>query len=131
MAQNGLLTQPQSTRPRGARHGCDKQCRHRLRVSIHAPSWGATRDDRRDTSIERVSIHAPSWGATVEADKWKPITWFQSTRPRGARRPSCGAWCHPYDSFNPRALVGRDSTTTAHRPAPLSFNPRALVGRDC
>ena len=37
----------------------------RLRVSIHAPVWGATRAKQVNLSKTGVSIHAPVWGATV------------------------------------------------------------------
>ena len=33
-------------------------------VSIHAPVWGATKDEITDTDDTQVSIHAPVWGAT-------------------------------------------------------------------
>ena len=55
----------QSTRPRGARH-------HRPSV-VHGPV--------------RVSIHAPAWGATLNAiHNGDLVRQFQSTRPRGARQ---------------------------------------------
>ena len=54
-----------------------------------------------------VSIHAPARGATSMVAYWCRRSWFQSTRPRGARpfllqirgRGRC---------FNPRARAGRD-----------------------
>ena len=80
-----------------------------MRVSIHAPAWGATRQRRtplpshrgfnprarvgrdRECVIQHllcgcVSIHAPAWGATVTPPAvLTAVTTFQSTRPRGAR----------------------------------------------
>ena len=58
-----------------------------LHVSIHAPTWGATRPEclSRFRRIE-VSIHAPTWGATP-----------------APRRRSRSSTC-----FNSRAHVGRD-----------------------
>ena len=78
------------------------------RVSIHAPTWGATEKTRKQQRKEKVSIHAPTWGATAlpavkEAEKSVSIhapTWgatavvvdyldqlmFQSTLPRGERQ---------------------------------------------
>ncbi len=35
-----------------------------LRVSIHAPLWGATENPEHEILYQRVSIHAPLWGAT-------------------------------------------------------------------
>ena len=34
-------------------------------VSIHAPTWGATRIHKPGISVWGVSIHAPTWGATA------------------------------------------------------------------
>ena len=141
----------QSTRPRGARHAFQMATCGRSNVSIHAPTWGATR-------ISLILI---------------PTMWFQSTRPRGARRacsissarvprfnprahvgrdrkrqlkssarrvsihaPTWGATSSVFSclssmgGFNPRAHVGRDSILDADTGLPGSFNPRAHVGRD-
>ena len=81
---------------------------HNIKVSIHAPTWGATgkgltlhrsfefqstrprgaRRGFRNSGIlcNQVSIHAPTWGATAEALAILSMVPFQSTRPRGARR---------------------------------------------
>jgi len=100
-----------------------------------------------------VSIHAPAWGATKYHPK-VPINWvtFQSTRPRGARLYDLPIE-EAFDSFNPRARVGRDGRmrerlrracgVSIHAPAwgatknslgahrkRTCFNPRARVGRD-
>ena len=56
-----------------------------------------------------VSIHAPTWGATKGGSEEHNKRLFQSTRPRGARRN----WSVPITQtkcFNPRAHVGRDIT---------------------
>ena len=92
--------------------GCDKeQCRcfYTKRVSIHAPTWGATDTPADDADGGRVSIHAPTWGATRRScrcrscpRRFNPRTHvgcddregilrevealFQSTHPRGVRR---------------------------------------------
>ena len=79
----------QSTHPRGVRLPApDGHAKHEVRVSIHAPAWGATstfmrivrytsefqsthpRGVRLDSFCgfirrRNVSIHAPAWGATV------------------------------------------------------------------
>ena len=36
-----------------------------LRISIHAPAWGATGDETGKLTAFEISIHAPAWGATV------------------------------------------------------------------
>ncbi len=97
-----------------------------------------------------VSIHAPVWGATYRFAFETACGTFQSTRPCGARQDST-LTAHRYQSFNPRARVGRDAIgqtikgvkyVSIHAPVwgatyhtPLihptdSFNPRARVGRD-
>lgn len=35
-------------------------------ISIHAPTWGATRQSKRRPVFRKISIHAPTWGATVK-----------------------------------------------------------------
>ena len=111
----GLATalEPPHFNPR-TRVGCDTMtsqfCRHFVRVSIHAPAWGATSlASHADASATAVSIHAPAWGATP------------SCRPSPAGIPC----------FNPRTRVGCDDL---HRQGqsgvPPSFNPRTRVGCD-
>ena len=55
--------------------------------------------------------------------------WFQSTRPRGARRGDVSILADQ-ECFNPRARVGRDLSALPLRVSSSSFNPRARVGRD-
>ena len=38
-----------------------------VRISIHAPAWGATCNARYTTKSGEISIHAPAWGATIRA----------------------------------------------------------------
>ena len=128
----GTADRFQSTRPRGARRGRDGACQHGGRVSIHAPTRGATRGrgagtrtrgcfnprahEGRDSppspvSSARcpVSIHAPTRGATWTVLDPKAFTaLFQSTRPRGAR-PAAPPWRPSHTCFNPRAHEGRDT----------------------
>ena len=54
----------QFTRPRGARQCSEFVCFNSQTVSIHAPTWGATKLSRAAKLIIHVSIHAPTWGAT-------------------------------------------------------------------
>ena len=82
----------QSTRPHGARRPPAPRRRSAGHVSIHAPAWGATRDD----------------GVDAVGDL------FQSTRPHGARRLCLVRWTDP-DCFNPRARMGRDDTPVVRR----------------
>ena len=88
----GLATalEPPHFNPR-TRVGCDTMtsqfCRHFVRVSIHAPAWGATSlASHADASATAVSIHAPAWGATLRriVERYHQEM-FQSTHPRGVR----------------------------------------------
>ena len=74
----------QSTRPRGARPRTRGRSLPCGRVSIHAPTWGATWQPTKYTH-RIVSIHAPTWGATLLSFEFLGLYKFQSTRPRGAR----------------------------------------------
>ena len=118
----------QSTHPHGVRRSGTALflC---LRVSIHAPTWGATGHDAslsffyafqsthphgvRRSSIPRfvipefVSIHAPTWGATQY---------------RQRNQPSRG--------FNPRTHMGCDWSFTDLSAVRLGFNPRTHMGCD-
>jgi len=115
------------------RAGCDQRnprCVSPSDVSIHAPARGATNNSRIDRYFLCVSIHAPARGATayriafqnsplvsihapargatattIVSDRSKK---FQSTHPRGVRRP----------------------TFIMPRQVPLSFNPRTRAGCD-
>ena len=55
----------QSTRPRGARPLLPGNIPLGVHVSIHAPTWGATPSRLRKSRPQDVSIHAPTWGATI------------------------------------------------------------------
>ncbi len=120
----------QSTRPRGARHQGRVHGLVHCPVSIHAPAWGATdrpapRRRRRSSFNPRARVGRD--GAAVL--RMVPLSMFQSTRPRGARRsgrPSAACT----RCFNPRARVGRDARQRQNPEHHQSFNPRARVGRD-
>ena len=54
-------------------------------VSIHAPAWGATNQMSEVKKVNTVSIHAPAWGATAISSISYNSLMFQSTLPRGER----------------------------------------------
>jgi len=97
----------QSTRPYGARlvfGAVDllSECfnpRARMGRDVHASALDAHL---------RVSIHAPVWGATVRNEADILSRWFQSTRPYGARQILPGNIAQAV-GFNPRARMGRDA----------------------
>ena len=115
----------QSTRPRGARQRRGRQPAQNRRVSIHAPTRGATTSFARSSGRCVVSIHAPTRGATAARSEQLADVVFQSTRPRGARQQRDEDQ-RGRRSFNPRAHAGRDqqSPHTSHRMTFQSTRPR-------
>ncbi len=61
----------------------------------------------RSEAIVKISIHAPTWGATEAAHLPLAVLQFQSTHPRGVR-PRRGWRPAPPSNFNPRTHVGCD-----------------------
>ena len=55
------------------------------KISIHAPTWGATKVVRGHMGSPYISIHAPTWGATGLTLFNLAVIAFQSTHPRGVR----------------------------------------------
>ena len=89
------------------------------------------RDQWRDRAPRRrrVSIHAPTGGATYTDGKVTVGEKFQFTRPRGARRGR--SYGRKTDSgFNSRAHGGRDRRLYPRRRGMEGFNSRAHGGRD-
>ena len=80
----------------------------------------------------RVSIHAPAWGATASA--WATCSRcaaFQFTRPHGARRPPTSFPSGRYASFQfTRPHGARPRRRSCARSATACFNSRARMGRD-
>ena len=96
---------PRAHEGRDLRHGFDLK---QVRVSTHAPTKGATPDQRECPRARQVSTHAPTKGATY----------------------FCGQPNFLSRGFNPRAHEGRDSPTASRSSGRLCFNPRAHEGRD-
>ena len=98
-------------------------------VSIHAPTWGATRDCYARSVGGCVSIHAPTWGATIRSPCPTLSRGFQSTHPRGVRptpivpnRVTTG-----FQSTHPRGVRPLSPIMPTGR---ICFNPRTHVGCD-
>ena len=70
---------------RGATGGCAGGI-GRGTVSIHAPTRGATDDAVSGDDVAVVSIHTPTRGATYPIKWGKSSFLFQFTHPRGVRR---------------------------------------------
>ncbi len=140
-----------------SRVGSDlSQEERKCRVSRFNPRSRVGSDSRAGVMLgwlQTVSIHAPAWGAT--AGLWHsrcPRFWFQSTLPRGERRPApahlvappevsihapawgatSGSGPAPRDPgcFNPRSRVGSDPGRSRCESAMPGFNPRSRVGSD-
>ena len=77
-----------------------------------------------------ISIHAPTWGATSFAENKHIRVIFQSTHPRGVRRPAVGVHTYAIFNFNPRTHVGCDVSKKDITPRTEYFNPRTHVGCD-
>ena len=77
-------------------------------ISIHAPTWGATRKHFRKCHYHHISIHAPTWGATNSISMVLQIS----------------------TNFNPRTHVGCDLTLFLIPIFLVNFNPRTHVGCD-
>ena len=119
-----------NSRARMGRDQNPRPPRQLLRVSIHAPAWGATcsasglriflkgfnsrarmgRDSNKplEAGSVPVSIHAPAWGATF----------YQLFREKSS------------SGFNSRARMGRDVTAECGKCLKVCFNSRARMGRD-
>ena len=135
----------QSTPPRGGRRAIAVDDRGHESCFNPRPRVGGDAAGRcRSSMAPDVSIHAPAWGATDSPhDRGTVGGGFQSTPPRGGRRPRdrryprcdavsihAPAWgatiaaidqstCH--DGFNPRPRVGGDLTSTATITRPAWF----------
>ncbi len=104
----GLALLFQSTLPQGERRRAERWCSGGCKISIHAPTRGATCMSRKhhmlyldfnprshkgsdDNSLifrncDNISIHAPTRGATRCAGRTANFILFQSTLPQGERR---------------------------------------------
>ena len=88
------------------------------RVSIHAPTRGATKIGLCTTLFFVVSIHAPTRGATALNVGRLTSNGFQSTHPHGVRRPQ-PVPSQTLTRFNPRTHTGCDVKNRRHQNAML------------
>ena len=106
------------------RVGCDLLRRGLIgliRVSIHAPAWGATGRIHTIGAASDVSIHAPAWGATPTLQLSIRQIMFQSTHPRGVR-PHLGR----FDIW--QLLMFQSTHPRGVRPLAAFITPPSLVG---
>ena len=79
-----------------------------FRISIHAPTGGATSTRVVICIPDEISIHAPTGGATISFPLIQIRSRFQSTLPRGERRPWFYKVLFHIRDFNPRSHGGSD-----------------------
>ena len=118
----------QSTHPRGVRLFVSffRTIRASFNPRTHV---GCDQYGMADYHLLRVSIHAPTWGATDAAHVTALEFLFQSTHPRGVRLLTYQGEVLQR-CFNPRTHVGCDLCPSAGRRPRSSFNPRTHVGCD-
>ena len=100
------------------------------KVSIHAPTWDATKRLCITKKSFKVSIHAPTWDATIK-------------RPRPPSRAPVSIHAPTWDAtfaallsvsiticFNPRTHMGCDVIFIYLAITVISFNPRTHMGCD-
>ena len=72
------------------------------------------------TAFEKVSIHAPTKGATAESSRTVFCNMFQSTRPQRERR-FCTIWLSTVVGFNPRSHKGSDHSGRPNKESEVRF----------
>ena len=143
----------QSTHPRGVRLDEIRVKRGFIRVSIHAPAWGATVSFNNPTETQmfqsthprgvrrvqfldlatkqKVSIHAPAWGVTLGVSTAQHGDIDVSIHAPAWGATYSGRWRRASEArFNPRTRVGCDIHQVTPKRPPLCFNPRTRVGCD-
>ena len=92
------------------------------RISIHAPTRGATSPGEDSPLLNTISIHAPTRGATSFRALQTFANGFQSTLPRGERLYVWVAGC-TITYFNPRSHEGSDGYSPARlQKIPISIH---------
>ena len=118
----------QSTLPCGERHTNVPSPVFQLRISIHAPMWGATL--RQRLSQKRLKNFNPRSHVGSDIQPWQfghPYTKFQSTLPCGERLSR--AYCYRLIfNFNPRSHVGSDVFSRSVRDAKSLFQSTLPYG---
>ena len=115
----------QSTHPSGVRQHVGVRLHGHLRISIHAPQWGATRATRNSRQSLLISIHAPQWGATRATRNSRQSLLISIHAPQwGATDGDQLCLLAPW-YFNPRTPVGCDDCLVDGCVADLSISIHA------
>ena len=104
--------------------------RIRYDISIHASAREATRGALGTALGGGISIHASARGATIKLFLGGMSYRFQSTPPRGRRRPGALQTHKPSPNFNPRLREGGDPNCRTSTTSAVYFNPRLREGGD-
>ncbi len=122
------------------------------KISIHAPTQGATSSSMQEIRDSLISIHAPTQGATLttavtpflgcvfqstlprrerpgQDDECNWLQAFQSTLPRRERHSSLHLPSKE-KHFNPRSHAGSDGALITRVQPRIDFNPRSHAGSD-
>ena len=100
-------------------------------ISIHAPTWGATRKTRLPPRREVISIHAPTWGATSTlAIDVRSSYYFNPRTHMGCDAAELLRRIRSAADFNPRTHMGCDGGGWVSRRERQDFNPRTHMGCD-
>ena len=101
-----------------------------IKVSIHAPAWGATR--RREMKYRIRPSFNPRTRMGCDANVYanNPAMEFQSTHPHGVRPTVITLSVFFIACFNPRTRMGCDGRHHRHSPHGRGFNPRTRMGCD-
>ena len=119
----------QSTHPRGVRRAELAQREADARFQSTHPRGVRLTGRFPITGHQRISIHAPTWGATTVYLVILRGSQFQSTHPRGVRHLKTAITVTCYN-FNPRTHVGCDIYLSELSNEGSDFNPRTHVGCD-
>ena len=119
----------QSTHPRGVRRATVHGDECTVIISIHAPTWGATR--RRQENYRDKNFNPRTH---VGCDVYKDSLSLSSTHFNPRTHVGCDKWMigsvNEVRDFNPRTHVGCDTQETRSLAFSTNFNPRTHVGCD-
>ena len=128
--RSAIALQFQSTHPHGVRQTSRGLDFVELGFQSTHPHGVRRRNLFEISSLTKVSIHAPTWGATIIVTHTLMVFRFQSTHPHGVRLTSCIFTDTPCLCFNPRTHMGCDYLTHRLVKVITCFNPRTHMGCD-
>ena len=104
--------------------------RKNLRVSTHAPAWGATVSFVNFGRAIKSFNPRSRMGSDVSCSSGLPLALkFQPTLPHGERHPGCHL-SRDAEGFQPTLPHGERQNCLAYGATTRSFNPRSRMGSD-